>query len=496
MFRTLLTSNNRVRMNSNTADIIIHMLQIDNIGTLLEVMSEEQAKDIATAVKNAARNLPDALRAPSFTINVNIPVDAAVDEARRQELLDAAIAQAEQAEQTRITNARANAMQNVAFVSPESATMFHAVWYWATLQARMGRQVTSNNNVCSSAALKKMVERLKYEAQMAKESTATSPPGIMKNLNKFRDWYQGFFVYMRAKRGAARIPLVYVFRDHEIVTAAMRAEIFQTTDEEYIKLFELSGTYYEVDNKTVFNELNALVVGGPLESIVKRYEKKEDGRNAVLSIVAYANGPEAVAARTNSALTVIQATKYHTKSRNITLDDYFNRLRINYEILETNGSPVSENMKVTQTLHGITEPSLVTAKTVVMNDITNISTFEDFVSRFKNAASVSLAASSSSQTPRNVSDTIKEDSFTSRKSFADNKTVKDSDLHSGTYSAKGWKLLTRSQQEKVREMRKTASKKRQRENAAQSQENKDDEKPDNAGTKFGRGAKTEKKDKS
>ena len=104
MFRTLLTSNNRVRMNSNTADIIIHMLQIDNIGTLLEVMSEEQAKDIATAVKNAARNLPDALRAPSFTINVNIPVDAAVDEDRRRELLDAAIAQAEQAEQTRITN--------------------------------------------------------------------------------------------------------------------------------------------------------------------------------------------------------------------------------------------------------------------------------------------------------------------------------------------------------------------------------------------------------
>lgn len=82
-------------MNSNTADIIIHMLQIDNIGTLLEVMSEEQAKDNATAVKNAARNPPDTLWAPPFTINVNIPVDAAVDEARRQELLDAAIAQAE-----------------------------------------------------------------------------------------------------------------------------------------------------------------------------------------------------------------------------------------------------------------------------------------------------------------------------------------------------------------------------------------------------------------
>ena len=171
-------------------------------------MSEEQAKEIATAVKNAARNLPDAQRAPSFTINVTIPVDAAVDEDRRQQVISDVIAQAEQAERTRLTNARTNAMASVAFVSPESATMFHTVWYWATLQVRMGRTVTSNNNVCSSASLKKTVERLKYEAQMANESTATSPPGIMKNLTKFRDWYQGFFVHMQAKRGVACIPLV------------------------------------------------------------------------------------------------------------------------------------------------------------------------------------------------------------------------------------------------------------------------------------------------
>ena len=54
---------------------------------------------------------------------------------------------------------------------------------------------------------------------------------------------------MRAKRGAVRIPLAYVFRDHEVVTDAMRGEIFQSTDDEYIKLFELAGTYYEVENK-------------------------------------------------------------------------------------------------------------------------------------------------------------------------------------------------------------------------------------------------------
>jgi len=209
-------------------------------------MSEEQAKEIATAVKNAAKNLPDAQRAPSFTIDVTIPVGAAVDEDQRQKVIADAISQAEQKERTHLTNTRTNAMASVAFVSPESAST-----------------VTSNNNVCSSAALKKTVKRLKYEAQMAKESTSTSLPGIIKNLTKFRDWYQGFFVYMRAKRGATRIPLVYVFRDHKVVTAEMRAETFLTTNEEYIKLFELTGTYYEVDNKTVFNELNALVVGGP-----------------------------------------------------------------------------------------------------------------------------------------------------------------------------------------------------------------------------------------
>ena len=113
------------------------MLQIVNIDILIGVMSEEQAKEIATAVKNAAKNLPDAQRAPSFTIDVTIPVGAAVDEDQRQKVIADAFAQADQTERTRLTNTRTNAMASVAFVSPESATMFHAVWYCATLQARM-----------------------------------------------------------------------------------------------------------------------------------------------------------------------------------------------------------------------------------------------------------------------------------------------------------------------------------------------------------------------
>jgi hypothetical protein len=444
-WKTLLKSNRRVQMNDNTCDIIVNMLNIQNIHQLIERTTESQAKSISESIKSAARALPSESRTPSFSINVNIPNDAVADDARRAEIIQAALDQAAALETARATRARTSAMGTTPYVSPESATMYHAVWYWATLQARMGRQVTSNNTVCSPDALRKTIARIEYENDIGKEISSVKPPGTLKSLNKFREWWETWTVYMRSKRGAARIPLSYVFRPEETVTAEMRDKTYSTSDEEYCALFRLDGTYYQVDNKTVFHDLNALLVGGPLESIIKKYEKREDGRAATLAVLQYANGDDAKMARTNQAMKIIDSTTFHRRSTNFTLDDFFARLRKNYAILESNGEPLQESMKVSQALGKIQDKNLEVAKGIFMSQMTSSTTFEQMVNTFKTIAAASYTNATTND--RSISEIRRDEE--KKKASSDKKTVKDSEVHAGTYSPSAWKQLTSKQQQWV-----------------------------------------------
>ena len=429
-----------------------------------------------------------------------IPNDAVADDARRAVIIQAALDQAATLETARATAARNSAMGTTPYVSPESATMYHAVWYWATLQARMGRPVTSANTVCSPDALRKTISRIEYESDMGKETSSVKPPGTLKSLNKFREWWETWSVYMRSKRGAARIPLSYVFRQEETVTAEMRAKTYSTSDEEYCELFTLGGTYYQVDNKTVFHDLNALLVGGPLESIIKKYEKKEDGRAATLAVLQYANGDDAKMARTNQAMKIIDSTTYHRRSTNFTLDDFFARLRKNYAILESNGEALQESMKVSQALGKIQDKNLEIAKGIFMSQMTSATTFEQMINTFKTIAAASYTNVSAND--RSVSEVRRED--LKQKSSSDKKTMKDSDVHAGTYSPAAWKQLTSKQQQWVRAERKKKSIERKRKTDDSTRETAAAEKSDsseatmptnNAGSQFGRGsAKKSKQD--
>ena len=504
LWRTLLESPHRVQMNSATADIVINMLNVKTIQQFVEKTTEDQAKGIAEAVKSAARALPDASRPPTINIQVTIPEDAALDADQRRQAIEDAIQQAEAAETARKQLATTTAMGTVPYVSPESATMYHAVWYWATLQTRMGVNPTAANAECSANALNMTIARLRYEREVAGEVSNVKPPGTLKNLNKFREWWEQWYLYMRSKRGAARIPLVYVVREHEVPTAECRAKSYSSTDEMFINLFTLADTYYEVDNKTVFHELNSLLIGGPLESIAKKYEKTEDGRNAVIAITKYANGDDAKMARTNAALKTLESTSYHRCSQNFTLDDFFSRLRKNYEILEAAGEGLQESMKVSQVMGKITEPTLAIAKSVVMTQVKGTTTFEEVVTLLKSAVLASTAAGLSGSNQRQVSDIHKPGAGEQPKAAA-KKTINDSDLHYKTYSPQEWKKLTREQQNKVRSERKKLAleKKRKKERESSSTEKEevkdepggDDSASGQAGAQFGRGGAKKAKSK-
>lgn len=380
------------------------------------------------------------------------------------------------------------------FVTAVAATKFHAVWYWGILRLRCGRELTANNNTLSAAEIKKTLDRIRFEAQVKEvaESGEAKKPPPLKKVEKFHEWFDSWNTYMHSMRGAARLPLPYVYRKVELATDAMRIAVYDTTDEEYMALFGLTGSYYAVDNAKVFNELMQYVIGGPCESIVKPFRRKNDGRGAVLALLKYANGDDAQERRAAHAYSVIESTVYKRMSKAFSLDDFFARLRDAYAILSHAdiNQPVQEQRKWQDTLDKIEDSSLESAKMALRTAATPDKTFEGLASKMKELAH-EIYKSRKTKGERLIGATGAEKQA----------VIKDGTLHGGNYTNADWAKLTSEQQGKVRDLRKAAkNRKRAIKSAGTSDQTKSvsdeeasDEPSGKAGTQFGRNAHKKKK---
>lgn len=171
-----------------------------------------------------------------------------------------------------------------------------------------------------------------------------------------------------------------------------------------------------------------------------------------------------------------------------------------------NNEGLKDSMKISRMLEGITEPSLAMAKSVVLTQVKSTTTFEEVVTLLKTMAAVTMPASQGNQ--RQVSGLDKD---SSKKGGGkphpsqEKGSIKDSDVHPGTYSNSDWSKLTVKQQQKVREERKKLSEKkrktRAREEASTEKKNdsskdSDDAATQDAGSQFGRDGSKGKKSKS
>lgn len=437
MFTTLITSN-RVGLTLTTANEVTTTQGITDMSTLITFITEEQVLNLGKAVKTGYQ-APAAIPAPP-----------------------------------------------IPFVSAVSATKLHAVWYWGILRKRCGRAANPAQTVLTQAQIANTMNRIRYEKQVkeAAKNGELKKPTVLKKVEKFNEWFDTWNTYMSSIRGAARIPLPYVYRKHVQVTDIMRNETYPTSDEEYMILFDLAGSYYDVDNTKVFNELMPYVVGGPCESIVKPFRRTTDGRAAVLALHAYANGTSAQERRASTAYTTIDSTVYKRQSRAFTLDDFFGRLRDAYAILSHPdiNQPVTEQRKWQDTLDKIQDSTLETAKMALRASATQTRTFEALASKMKELAHEIYKSRKQPRQERLVGSAT---------------TIKDSELHGNNWTNADWAKLSKPQQDKVRELRK-AKKERQKRKIKATQQETDtsdddsDATKDNAGTKFGRNAHSKK----
>jgi len=94
-------------------------------------------------------------------------------------------------------------------------------------------------------------------------------PKELSDLTEWEQFWEQWKSYMGRLRGAAKCPLLYVFREHQLVNPAMHLANYNNHDERLINTISLTGPWFELDNHRVYEEFKALVLKGQGWSFIK-----------------------------------------------------------------------------------------------------------------------------------------------------------------------------------------------------------------------------------
>jgi hypothetical protein len=166
-------------------------------------------------------------------------------------------------------------------------------------------------------------------------------------------------------------------REHVDVTPEIRNADYGSVQERLIATTAHSGTHYELDNRTLYDTFKPLVVDGPGWPFIKKFNKHKDGRRAVFALKTQAEGTSAKITRKNQAYASIASSAYHGPRKGFTFSNYVTLHQAAHNELLDLDEPVAESKKVSDFLKGIRDPTLVTAKSVVLGDPAKLDDFEE-----------------------------------------------------------------------------------------------------------------------
>jgi predicted Fe-S protein YdhL (DUF1289 family) len=269
--------------------------------------------------------------------------------------------------------------------------MLQAMRRWTIERKRLGKAVV--HNAMTADELTRILERMEEEEQFALIK-ATPPPLPDKFVSfgpKWRAFAEGFKGHCAVIRGCMNIPLLYILRDHTVVTDAMEAAEYATSDKRLMNLVALDGKEYRMDNIRVWELLRPLVHETPAWNYIKQYDETQNGRMAFLVLQTRGEGEAAVDARRTAAEETIQKAKYDGKSKRFTLQSYINLLQGAFAELETCGPEYaySEKQKVSVFTKGIVSEEYAATKHSIYqnpetrNDFQKCYAFVETMEQFK-----------------------------------------------------------------------------------------------------------------
>ena len=237
-------------------------------------------------------------------------------------------------------------------------TRMKALRLWGIWQVRCSLPLTPE--LFNAETLQWGLDRMEFEERV-KASKATldtpEPPPLKKiGFDIWRGFWRQFKNYCDTKRGAMKIPISYVFREHFIPTPEIMATEYADSDESLMNKVTLSGPDYKFDNKTVWGILIRLVGNGSAWPFIKPIENTFDGRRAIEILKNQSEGSASISSRRARALNIIATTVYDGKNNRFSFDAYVEALQFAFTELDDCLTPQTETQKVDDLLKNFKAP--------------------------------------------------------------------------------------------------------------------------------------------
>lgn len=300
-------------------------------------------------------------------------------------------------------------------------------------------------------------QRMKEEEAIKDASSLSNPikPKELKDLAKYRVFYDQWTAYTAQIRGAAHIPINYVFRDDADTAARLQEAAWSDVDDELHYKTQLQGDHYVADNKRVFLEFKELIQNGPGWEFIKRFNRSKNGREAVLALKSQSEGLAGKNTRRNAAKAIFEMSNYQGQRKNFTIDNYIEKFQFAINEMEDIGEPVAEAAIVTDFLRGVKDPRLEAARTFVMGSGTHSNSWQQTQQYFK---TVVVALGQHIKPERGVSAVEKTSEVMSTTQGGNRKdkkkgSNKPKEITARTYSSKEWNALSDNDKKKVADLR-------------------------------------------
>lgn len=254
-------------------------------------------------------------RAALGRIGINVATRTAIAENGFATILDLATVQDEDLDKLpkhleawRVPNAPPNAQVRIPFVS---LTKLKAMRYWVLAQRCVGVDEPRAQDFTDEVMTEVLAQmKADKDYRKATQDTDIQKPPKLTDLVKWIKFWELFTTYLGRVKGAALTPLTYLIREHDEVTDEIRAADYDSTKERLIATTALSGSHYELDYRTLYDEFKPLVVDGPGWSFVKKFDRAKNGRGAVLALKTQAEGTSAKLTRKQTAYASIASSAY------------------------------------------------------------------------------------------------------------------------------------------------------------------------------------------
>jgi hypothetical protein len=256
-----------------------------------------------------------------------------------------------------VNKTRRTAQQGPLVVNAIHVRRLKAMRLWALWQVRCS--IALNDDDFNEDQLKWGMERQDFEDRFkASDASDTPEPPKLKKIG-FEVWdgfWRQFKNYCDTKRGAMKIPISYVFREHVVPTAEIMAKEYADSDESLMNKVSLTGPDYKFDNKMVWGILTRLVGDGSAWPFIKSLADTYDGRKAITILKTQSQGTASTSSRQARAFHTLKTATYDGKSNKSTFDTFVGILQLAFTELDDCGIILSESQKVDYLISGFHGP--------------------------------------------------------------------------------------------------------------------------------------------